>query len=238
MRHHASAVAPATLVASATLVTLVTLAGSGCAARFDGELDGKPVPTFASAAFGSSSTRSTFGFGNAVHIVMAMLAPGDSCVDGADLLKAERRLGAAVDDQQRQDRAEAVADLMNERFPEDSWYGRLIITAPDDDDLDDVEVDVSDQAAVALQQFLLCQRSGDVNAVNGAVQTDDDCYFARDGDIDVTRSEDQTTLSLVSERGVEFIDEGGREEGELGFTLNFGECEDLDDEVDARFPPT
>ena len=39
-------------------------------------------------------------------------------------------------------------------------------------------------------------------------------------------------------RGVEFIDEVGREEGELGFTLNFGECEDLDDEVDARFPPT
>ena len=235
MRHHRSAVGCASLAPVAILAILV---GSGCAARFDGELDGKPLPTLASAAFGSSTTRSIFGFGNPVHVVMAMLAPGDSCVDGADLLKAERRLGAATDDAQRQDRAEAVADLMNERFPEDSWYGRLTITAPDDDDLDDVEVDVSEQAAVALQQFVLCQRSGDVNAVNGAVQTDDDCYFARDGDIDVTRSDDQSTLSLQSERGVEFIDEGGREEGEPGFSLNFRECEDLDDEVQALFPPT
>jgi hypothetical protein len=195
------------------------------------------VPTFGSAAFGTSSTRAFFGFGNAVHVVMAMLAPGDSCVDGADLLKAERRLGAAESEQERQDRAEDFADLMNERFPEDSWYGRLIITAPDDDDLDDAEVDISEQAEVAMPQFILCQRNGEVNAVDGAIQTDDDCYSARDGDIDVTRSEDETALSLVSERGVEFVDEGGREEGEVGFSLTFGECEDLDDEVEARFPP-
>lgn len=225
------------LASSLAVLVAVLVAGSGCAARFDGEIDGKPVPTFGSAAFGTSTTRDFFGFGNRVHVVMAMLAPGDSCVDGADLLKAERRLSAATDDNERQDRAEQVADLMNERFPEDSWYGRLIITAADDDDLDDAEIDVSEQTDVGLPQFILCQRSGDVNAVDGAVQSDDDCYSARDGDIDVTRNEDETALSLSSERGVEFIDEGGREEGEIGFSITFGECEDLSDEVEARFPP-
>lgn len=215
----------------------VLVATSGCAARFDGEIDGKPVPTFGSAAFGSSTTGALFGFGSRDHVVMAMLAPGDSCVDGADLLKAERRLAAATNDDERQDRAEAVADLMNERFPEDSWYGRLIITARDDDDLDDVEIDVSEQRDEAIQQFVLCQRRGDVNAVDGSVQLDDDCYTARDGDIDVTRNDDETALSLVSERGVEFVDDGGREEGEIGFSITFGECEDITDEVEARFPP-
>jgi hypothetical protein len=222
------------LLASSLAVLVVT---SGCAARFDGEIDGKPVPTFGSAAFGTSTTRAFFGFGDRVHVVMAMLAPGDSCVDGGDLLKAERRLAAATSDEERQDRAEAVADLMNERFPEDSWYGRLLITAVDDDDLDDTEIDVSEQQESAIQQFLLCQRSGDANAVDGNVQLDDDCYTARDGDIDVTRTDDETALSLVSERGVEFVDENGREEGEVGFSITFGECEDITDEVEARFPP-
>jgi hypothetical protein len=215
---------------------VVVVATGGCAARFDGEIDGKPVPTFASAAFGSSNSRRFFGFGNRFHVAVGILAPGDSCVDGADLLKAERRLASANGDE-RQDRAERLADLLNERFPEDSWYGRVIITAPDDDDLDDVEVDVSERDQVVIHQFTLCQRSGEVNAVDGSLQSDDDCYSARDGDIDVTRNDDETALSLVSERGVEFVDEGGREEGKVGFAVTFGECEDLNDEVEALFPP-
>jgi hypothetical protein len=215
---------------------VVLVATSGCAARFDGEIDGKPVPTFGSAAFGTSNSRSFFGFGNRFHVAVGILAPGDSCVDGADLLKAERRLAGANGDE-RQDRAEKLAELMNERFPDNSWYGRVVITAPDDDDLDDVEVDVSARDDVTIQQFTLCQRSGEVNAVDGRLDSDDDCYSARDGDIDVTRNDAETALSLVSELGVEFIDEGGREEGEVGFAITFGECEDLNDEVEAIFPP-
>jgi hypothetical protein len=218
------------------LVVTCSLAGTGCAARFDGDVDNKPVPSFGSAAFGTSTTTGFFGVGGRVHVVIGTLMPGDSCADGAELFKRQRRLEQAENDVERQDRAEDLADTINERLPEDSWYAQLTLTAPDDDDLDDTDIDLGRQQGIAMQ-LLLCERSGEAAAVDGRLEVDDDCYRAVDGDVVIDRSEDERQLFLTSDGGVDFNDEGGRDEGELEFSMTLGECEDLTNEVERVFPP-
>lgn len=208
-----------------------TVAG-GCAGSFDGELDGKEVPTFRTAAFGGF--RATTG----IFWLSGFFSAGNSCDDGADLQKAQRRWATAFDLPEQQLRAERWAELINERLPERSWYGQFVLMANDDDDLDDGEVDIGQQREIVVSQFLLCQRSGDAVARNGVVESDDDCYVAVDGDIDTSRSSDETTLSLVSEDGIEFIDETGDDEGELQMSITLTECEPLADELEASIEPS
>lgn len=208
----------------------------GCAARFDGEVDNKAVPSFGSAAFGTSTTRSFFGIGARVHVVIGLLMPGDSCVDGAEFAKRQRRLAEAGNEAERDDRADDLADTINERLPEDAWFGRVTMTAPDDDDLDDTDIDLGRQDDIRME-LVLCQRGGEATAVDGRIDTDDDCYTAVDGDVLIDRSGDEGQLFLTSERGVDFSDEGGRDEGELDFSMTFAACDDLNDEVERLFPP-
>jgi hypothetical protein len=82
------------------------------------------------------------------------------------------------------------------------------------------------------------QRSGDAIAVDGIIQTGDDCYIAIDGDIDITRNDQETELTLVSERTIEFIDETGDEEGDLTISITMTECEPLSEEVEATVSPS
>jgi hypothetical protein len=203
----------------------------GCAGSFDGELDGKQVPTFRTAAFGG------FRAPTGGYWVTGFFSSGNSCDDGADLQKAQRRWSTAFDQQEQQVRAERWAALINERLPERSWYGQFTLMAADDDELDDGEVDLSDQRDLFLSSFQLCQRSGQANARNGVLELDDDCYTAIDGDVDVKRSEDETELSLVSEADIEFIDETGDDEGELQMSITLTECEPLADELEATLAP-
>jgi hypothetical protein len=211
---------------------VVAVSTVGCAARLEGELDGRTVPTFQTAAFGAFSA-SPSGYS-----VMGFFSAGNSCDDGADLTRAQRRWSTAFDVDERQARAERWAELINERLPERSWYGQLSLFAADDDDLDDAEVDLSEQRDVFLSGFQLCQRSGDAIAVDGIIQTGDDCYIAIDGDIDITRNDQETELTLVSERTIEFIDETGDEEGDLTISITMTECEPLSEEVEATVSPS
>jgi hypothetical protein len=121
---------------------------------------------------------------------------------------------------------------MNEKLPEDSWYGLINITALDDDDLDDTGFDFDKQDDGINMAFQLCQRQGEVEEVDGAVESDDDCFVAVDGDVGITRSDDEASINLVSDGGVNFNDDTGRDEGAVDFSIGLGECEDLTDEVE------
>lgn len=212
---------------------LVVVASTiGCAVRLEGELDGRTVPTFQSAAFGE------FSASPSGYWVTGFFSAGNPCDDGADLQRAQRRWSTAFDFDERQTRAERWAEVINERLPERSWYGQFSLFAADDDDLDDAEIDLSEQRDVVLSGFQLCQRSGEVNAVDGTIQTSDDCYSAIDGDIDITRNEQETELTLVSERTIEFVDETGDEEGDLTVSITLTECEPLSEELEAMISPS
>jgi len=215
---------------SLALAVGATVGGAGCAASFSGEIDSKSVPSFSSAAFGQADIDLIIG--GRFRRIVGILAPGDSCADGAEFLKRQRRLNEANGADERKDRAQDVADLMNERVPDDSWYGIVTITAADDDDLDDLGFDFDTQDDGVAMAFQLCQRQGEVEEVDGAVSSDDDCFTAVDGDVDITRSDDESTINLVSDGGVDFNDVTGRDEGALDFNIGLGECADMTDEVE------
>jgi hypothetical protein len=215
---------------SLALALGVTVGGAGCAASFNGEIDNKSIPSFSNAAFGQADTDQLLGA--RVRLIVGVLAPGDSCADGAEFLKLNRRLNEANGADERKDRAQDIADLMNEKLPEDSWYGLINITALDDDDLDDTGFDFDKQDDGINMSFQLCQRQGEVDEVDGAVDSDDDCFVAVDGDVDITRSDDEASINLVSDGGVDFNDDTGRDEGAVDFTIGLGECEDMTDEVE------
>ena len=216
---------------SMLLTSLSLCGGVGCAATFDGEIDSKSIPAFGSAAFGQADTDPIIG--NRVRFILGVLAPGNSCDDGAEFLKLQRRLDEASGDE-REDRAQAVADLMNERLPDDSWYGFITMTATDDDDLDDTGFDFDDQTDGITVDLQLCQRQGEVKELDGNVDSDDDCFSAVDGDVDITRSADERSLNLVSDGGIDFNSASGRDEGTVDFSIGLGECDDMTDEVERR----
>ena len=56
--------------------------------------------------------------------------------------------------------------------------------------------------------------------------------MAVDGDVDITRSDDEASINLVSDGGVDFNDDTGRDEGAVDFSIGLGECEDMTDEVE------
>jgi hypothetical protein len=61
-------------------VVLPVLLSASCAASFDGEIDNRTVPTFASAAFGYAEPRGQ----DFEYVAVGMMLPGDSCTDGAE----------------------------------------------------------------------------------------------------------------------------------------------------------
>ncbi len=124
---------------------------------------------------------------------------------------------------------------MNERLPEEAWYGFLQIVAEDDRDVDEGSVDIGDPDEVGFGLFL-CERDGEWEVDDdGFLENDDNCYISVDGDVDITRSDDGRVINLRSDGDVDFDDFDRRDEGELTFSIQLTECEDMVDEVERLF---
>ena len=210
------------LVASLAFALAPVVGSAGCALRFQGELGGDPLPPFPTGAF----TLLDQGAGRAS--VGAIALPGDSCQDGADLLRIMRRQAEATTQERFEDTAEELADWYGAHLPRDSWMITVNITTEGAAFLDGASVDLDDTDTDTRLSLSACRSDKDnPEAKDGFFSPDVDCFFASDGKVDITL--DDATLGLRADGPVEFR-ENGQADGELLFEMSFTSCPAMEDD--------
>ncbi len=195
---------------------------SGCALRFQGELGGDPVPPFASGAFtlfDQGAGRATLG---------AIALPGDSCQDGADLLRIMRRQAEATTQERFEESAEELAAWYGAHLPRDSWMITVNVFTSEAAFVDGASVDLDDVDTDTRLSLSACRSDqDDPEADDGFFNPDVDCFIASDGQVEL--SLDDATFGLRSDEAVEFR-ENGQPDGELLFEMAFSACPAMDDD--------
>lgn len=204
------------------LVAGALLVDAGCALRFQGELDGEPIPSFSTAAFAVVE-----GTGTSASVV-ALATPGDSCAEATAWagLRADRAEATTPERQQ------AVADdqlAWQERvLPEGAWVVQLQVDTDGRALLRDVSVDLGgtdNDADVALS---LCRSEGNPRAEGGVFIADVDCSRAREGDLRLALDEEAGSLRVEATKdAITFTDDAGRADGALRLDMTFSACPSL-----------
>lgn len=203
----------------AQLSTLASLCA--CAGSIDGEIDGKTVPLFTSAAFGSGEGRDSdllFGWAGA-----------DSCANGNSYIDFLKDLQKVETESDVDDAYDNYIDLMNEQEL-DSWFANVFISADDESDTRDELVDLADEDPAVAVNITLCRHRKEARRRDGAVDDGNECYFAVDGDVRLDHRNDNT-LSVQSEGNLKFVDTDGDTAGRVEATFIFQRCSTLDDSI-------
>lgn len=216
---------------------------SGCAAgSVSGEIDGKQVPSFSTAAFGGVED---IGENNIFALSGFSLFVGDACTGGAKILEpqADRReaeiesnldaFNSAIEDQ---------ADAINEVIEVGDWSASLLFIGPDIDDVRDETYDLEkldpendpDDPGVAFA-FCLQKDEASTETVNGKAVLDDgaDCFAVAEGDLTFTMNPDDTTLRVFSEDEVEVQFDDGDKAGDVVVDISFSGCSEIASAVEG-----
>lgn len=220
------------------LVGLLT----GCAAgSVSGEIDGKQVPSFSTAAFGGVED---IGEKKLFALAGFSLFVGDACTGGAKVLEPQAdsteaqlegnldRFNSAIEDQ---------ADAMNEVVNVGDWYASLLFIGPDIDDVREETYDLErldpendpDDPAVNFS-FCLQKDKASTETVNGRAVLDDgaDCFAVAEGDLSFTMNPDDTTLRIFSEDEVEVQFDDGDKAGDVVVDVSFSGCNEIANAVE------
>lgn len=203
----------------AQLSTLASLCA--CAGSVDGEIDGRTVPLFSSAAFGSGEGRYSdllFGWAGA-----------DSCAFGNSTLDFLKDVHQADNQSDVDDAQDSYIDTLNEQEL-DSWIAQVSIFAEDESDTRDELVDLADEDPAVGVGISLCRRRKEARRRDGVLDDGHECYSAVDGDVRLDHRNDNT-LSLQSEGNLKFVDRDGDTAGRVEVTFTFQRCSTLDDTV-------
>ena len=200
---------------SSLVVLLVSVAVVGCSGgSVGGEIDGKSVPRFFSAAY------SEINAGNGGSVLFALALPGDSCADGAELFEATD--------------AEERVDFINEHVPVDSWLIAASVFAVDDDDLKEATIEFGEADPEVFMSISLCRQ-------DKKAEEDDpnaDCFGPTSGDLDISWDGDEGALHLKSAEKIEFRDVDGDDAGKVDIDITFHFCEAIGDAFeDAQNTP-
>jgi hypothetical protein len=194
----------------------------GCAGSVNGEIDGKSVGNFYSAAFGLGELDA--GEVEAVSI-FGLALPGNSCDDGTEVLDQSLDSGGADPDD--------AVDLINERIPVDHWFATLQVSAEDESDFRDESVELDDEDPDVRVSLALCFQKKEAKVRNDAVDDGSDCFGATDGDVNITF--DGNRLGVASDDEVKFEDEDGDTAGRVTFNLGFSACESMSSTLQDAF---
>jgi hypothetical protein len=210
-------------VVASLVVVAAAASTAGCALRFQGELGGDPLPPFSTGAF------TLFDQGAGRLSVGALALPGDSCQDGADLFRINRRQQEATTQERFEETAEELADWFGANLPRNSWMISVNLFTDGGAFLDGASVDFDDTDTDVRAQLVACRSdSDDPKARDGFFSPDMDCFIASDGEVDITF--DDTTLGLRSTEAIEFREPNGQIDGELLFEMAFTSCPAMDDD--------
>jgi hypothetical protein len=218
------------LSSSLALVVLLVVpawsALSGCAARFQGELDGDEVPSFSSAAFALRAGTGT----NAM--VTGFAVKGDSCAEALEFTGLQQRSLEATSEDRRDQTARAQADWFNRVVPEGQWLMSVVLRADSQTFLNDVKVDVDNLDTDVAVQLSLCRSDGLAEARDGAFAPKLDCYLATDGPLQISLDDEAETLRLLADRTALEFGQNGQDQGDLLLDVTLGACDGFADALD------
>jgi hypothetical protein len=203
----------------------------GCAAQFTGTLEGEPVPDFRTAAFGEARGLA----GSQGHIALGVLMPKDSCDDGALALALQRRGSQSSSIAEQRQHQRQMVDFVEERLPEDSWYGFMVFQSNTGNSLDDGVYKVGSGGDTNIQ-MQLCRR-GRLVPLGFSIfgSSADDCYTTTAGRLDV--AVDVDAIDVRSEDTIRFSETTGADEDELGVAINLRHCDALTEELEKLLSP-
>ncbi len=178
------------------IAAVVVIGTASCAARFQGELDGKPVPPFSSVAY-NAETLETSGR----KIVSIMAVRGDSCAAATQfttLSKLSRSIEATAEArlQARRD----LATLLNTEVPPDEWRLQATLSGDNELSLRGNEVDLQSLDTDVAVRFTLCRSEGIAEVNGGALFLDETCYTARAGRLAIDLNDGEQKLRLTAEQ--------------------------------------
>lgn len=210
------------LVSSCAVLGLTLTVSVGCAVRFQGELDGEPVPSFSSAAFAVVE-----GAGTSVNVV-GSVTPGDSCAEAAALTRLRIDQAKAATPSRADDTADGLVDWYERVMPEGAWLAKLDIAAPGTTVLRDTSVTLGRRDNDADVLFSLCRSEGDPASANGVFIDDLDCSLAAEGRLDIVLDEGAGNLRVRAlDAPITFVGTNGRSDGALRFDMTLKACKPL-----------
>jgi len=205
--------------ASTALVVAAVLVGPGCAIRFQGELDGEPVPTFSTAAF------TLFERGGTAASVVGLATPGESCAEATAYTSLRVDKTEATTPERQDEVADALQAWEQRVLPEGSWMVQLQVDTDGRALLRDVTVDLSGTDNDATVALVLCRSEGNPRSADGNFTPDVDCSRAAEGTLALTLDEEAGTFRVqASDEPVTFTDSVGRADGALRLDMTFATC--------------
>jgi hypothetical protein len=206
----------------AALVVGAVLGGPGCAIRFEGELDGEPLPTFSTAAFGLIDR------GGTAASVVGLATPGDSCAASTDYTALRVDQAEATTSERQDEVADDLVAWEQRVLPEGSWLVQLQVDTDGRALLRDLTVDVGDTDNDADVALSLCRSEGNPRSENGVFGSDVDCSRAREGKLTLNLDEDAGTFRVQAvDDAITFTDDAGRADGALRLDMTFTTCPSL-----------
>jgi hypothetical protein len=197
----------------------VLLVDTGCALRFEGELDGEPIPTFSTGAF------AVLDAGGTAASVVALATPGDSCAEATAYAALRVDNAEATTPERQIEVADALVAWSERVLPEGAWLVQLQVDSVGRALLRDVSVDLGSNDNDADVALSLCRSEGDPRADGGAFIPDLDCSRAREGTVALALDEASGSFRLqATDDSVTFTDDGGRADGALRFDMTFSAC--------------
>jgi len=204
------------------IVVVVTASVTGCAGRFQGEIDGAPVPPFSSAALGVQ----VLDGGQVLTVGVAM--PGDSCVEGATFAQLQRDLANGETPSDRVDARAALAAWHQRVLPAGQWLLRAGFFGDSEVVMRDAVIDVASPDTDVDVSFELCKSGGQARVEAGALIDDLECYRVSEGLLSVDLADDRSSLRALAEEPVSFT-QSGQQEGALKLDVSFAACPALND---------
>lgn len=195
----------------------ITAGLSACAVRVSGDLDGDAPASMQSAFFGQTEQ-------SALGVTFGILWVFGASF-GFDCATVDDYLDVLADAD-----ADDIVEFETERFPETYWKMNLAFSA--DDDLEDFVGEDFEQGTSNSLGLTICHVEGYPEEQGGAVDRDEDCFYADDGDVTVTEFVDEERLGFNAERPIDLDDEDGDSTGEMTVSGGAPHCEPISDAMD------
>jgi hypothetical protein len=213
-----------------TAVTLVVVASSGCAARFQGELDGGVVPPIMSAALG------TLPLDGGRLGALGFAVNGDSCAEAVTALTLERSIARTADAEERVALRTELAEWHQRVLPVDQWRLRAQLVGDSEPVMRDATASFGTGETDVRTSLELCRSDGFASVEAGTLLDELTCFAVPSGAIGVDLADDRSVLRLqADEDPVEFAEApnlGVASPDPLKLDVTFTACPALDTLVD------
>jgi len=210
-------------LALASVVVFGSVTGvAGCAARFQGELDGEPIPTFSTAAFVVEDRDAPAAAG-----VAGIALPGDSCAEATTFIGLQVDDAEATSAERRRETRAALAAWHARVLPRGAWTLQVQVETPGRNLLSDLSVDLDDADTDADVTLTLCQSDDDADPDDTNFVADLDCSLASDGVVELALDEAAGTFGLSAGEPLTFVDTANNVDGRLRLEADFTACPGL-----------